>query len=212
MEVKMRKLSVALVIGAFACLLAMPGPAAANVQFGIKAGGNMAKVTGADAADPVLTLKTKVGFVAGVFVAFNMGSVFTLQIEGLYTMKGVSYVDDTIDYSQKLYGNYIEIPLLLKLRIPTPLVSPFIFAGPAVGFKLSEKVKENGVDVTPSEAILKNNDYGAIFGGGLNIGSHFQLDVRYSMGLAKIVNPENPGDRLFDVKNGVLSATVGIAF
>jgi hypothetical protein len=214
MEVNMKKLTVALVIGAFACLLALPGPAAANVQFGIKAGGNMARVTGADAQDPVATLKNRVGFIAGVFVAFNMGSVFTLQLEGLYTMKGVSYVDTTLDYSQKLYGDYLEIPLLLKLRIPTPLVSPFVFAGPAVGFKLSEKLKLNGVDVPPipGEPILKNNDYGAIFGGGLNIGSHFQIDVRYSMGLAKIVNPDPPGSPILDVKNGVWSGTIGIAF
>ncbi|MGA2362806.1 MAG: porin family protein [Candidatus Aminicenantales bacterium] len=210
----MKKLTAALVIGAFACLLALPGPAAANVQFGLKGGGNMAKITGADAQDINTTLKNKVGFVAGVFVAFNMGSVFTLQVEALYTMKGVDMevtnVDPTV--SNKLSANYLEIPLLLKFRIPTPLVSPFVFAGPAVGFKLSEKLNVDGQDVPLGQAIFKNNDYGAIFGGGLNIGSHFQIDVRYSMGLQKVVNPDPPGTTPLDVKNGVWSATVGIAF
>jgi hypothetical protein len=212
MEVNMKKLTVALVIGAFACLLALPGPAAANVQFGIKGGGNMAKVTGADAQDIFGTLKNKVGFVAGVFVAFNMGSVFTLQLEALYTMKGINstYIDAGTTYADKLSANYIEIPLLLKFRIPTPLVSPFVFAGPAVGFKLSEKIMENG-QVYPDQSFFKNNDYGAIFGGGLNIGSHFQIDVRYSMGLQKVISTVS-GQTPFDVKNGVWSGTIGIAF
>jgi hypothetical protein len=213
MEVKMKRLTAALVIGAFACLLALPGPAAANVQFGIKGGGNMASITGADAQDINGTLKHKIGFVAGVFLAFNVGSVFTLQLEGLYTMKGVdsTYTDIDTTYSDKIYANYIEIPLLFKFRIPTPMVSPFVFAGPAVGFKLSEKVTENGENIPLDLALFKNNDYGAIFGGGLNIGSHFQMDVRYSMGLQKVIATVE-GETPLDIKNGVWSATIGIAF
>jgi hypothetical protein len=213
MEVKMKRLTAALVIGAFACLLALPGPAAANVQFGIKGGGNMASITGADAQDINGTLKHKIGFVAGVFLAFNVGSVFTLQLEGLYTMKGVdsTYTDLDTTYSDKIYANYVEIPLLFKFRIPTPMVSPFVFAGPAVGFKLSEKVTENGENIPLDQALFKNNDYGAIFGGGLNIGSHFQLDVRYSMGLQKVISTVE-GETPIDIKNGVWSATIGIAF
>jgi hypothetical protein len=43
-----------LVIAAFAGLLALPQPAAAGVQFGLKVGGNIAKPTGADARIPWL--------------------------------------------------------------------------------------------------------------------------------------------------------------
>jgi hypothetical protein len=209
----MKKLTAALVIGAFACLLVMPRPAAANVQFGIKGGGNMANLTGADLQNITGTLKNKVGFVVGVFLAFNMGSVFTLQLEGLYTMKGVTATSTDLGttYVDKLSANYIEIPLLLKFRIPTPLISPFVFAGPAVGFKLSEKITENGQPVPLDQALFKNNDYGAIFGGGLNIGSHFQIDVRYSMGLQKVFTTIQ-GQTPLDIKNGVWAATIGIAF
>jgi hypothetical protein len=210
----MKKLTVALVVGALVVMFAAPAPAAAGVQFGIKGGGNMARLTGSDMQDINGTLKNKIGFVAGVFVAFNMGSVFTLQIEGLYTMKGVTSTFTDVDlttYTDKLSANYIEIPVLLKFRIPTPLVSPFVFVGPAVGFKLSEKVTENGQDVPLDQALFKNNDLGAIFGGGLNIGSHFQVDVRYSMGLAKVISTVQ-GETPLDIKNGVWSATIGIAF
>ncbi|MCK7527723.1 MAG: PorT family protein [Ignavibacteriales bacterium] len=136
----MKRFTTLLLIAACAGLLALPQPADAAVQFGIKAGANMAKPTGADAQDPLATLKSKVGFTGGIFLAFNFGRVVTIQSEVLYTMKGATYeaLDDT--YTDKLYADYIEIPLLLKLRIPTPVVQPFVFAGPTVGFKLKEKL------------------------------------------------------------------------
>lgn len=209
----MKKLMTALVAAAFAALVLMPAPAAAGVQFGLKVGGNMAKLTGADAQDIEGTMKTKVGFMGGVFLAFDLGSVVTIQTEVLYTMKGATFDYTDLDgtYTGKLYGDYIEIPLLLKLRIPTPGIQPFVFAGPSVGFKLREKLTINGEDIPLEEKLLKNNDYGAIFGAGLNIGRSFHLDVRYSMGLQKVINIVEGGEQL-DVKNGVWGATIGFAF
>jgi hypothetical protein len=200
-----------LLIAAFAGLATLPQPAAAGVQFGIKAGGNMAKPTGLDARDPLATLQSRVGFLGGIFLAVNLSRVFTIQSEVLYTMKGATYValDDT--YTDKLYADYIEVPLLLKLRIPTPVVQPFIFAGPTVGFKLQEKLMSNGEEVPLTEALFKNNDYGAIFGAGLNLGRNLMLDVRYSLGMQKVLAVFTGGQEP-DYKNGVWSATVGIAF
>ena len=208
----MKRLMTVLVIAAFAGLMALPQPAAAGVQFGIKVGGNMAKVSGDDLQDVLGTLKTKVGFTGGIFLAFNFGKVVTIQSEVLYTMKGSSYeytdLGDT--YTGKLYGDYIEIPLLLKIKIPLPVIQPFVFAGPSVGFKLREKLVEEGEDVPLDEVLFKNNDYGAIFGAGFNLGRSFMIDVRYSMGLQKVLADPDFSD--FDTKNGVWAATIGIAF
>ncbi len=205
----MKRLATVLVIAAFAGLLALPQPAHAGVQFGIKAGGNMARPTGLDAQDPLATLKTKVGFNGGIFLAFNFGKVVTLQWEALYTMKGATYValDDT--YTDKLYADYIEVPLLLKLRLPLPVVQPFVFAGPSVGFKLQEKLEHNGEELT--EKLFKNNDYGAVFGAGLNLGRNFMVDVRYSLGMQKVISTVQ-GEVQPDFRNGVWSASLGIAF
>jgi hypothetical protein len=207
----MKKLTTVLVIAVFAGLLALPQPARAGVQFGIKAGGNMAKPRGIDAQDPLATLKNKVGFNGGVFLAFNFGRVVTIQWEALYTMKGATYVALDDSYTDKLYADYIEVPLLLKLKLPLPIIQPFIIAGPTVGFKLQEKLQENGQDVPLTEKLLKNNDYGAIFGAGLNLGRNFQVDVRYSLGMQKVISTVQ-GDVQPDFKNGVWSASLGIAF
>jgi len=205
----MKRLMTVLVIAAFAGLIALPKPAAAGVQFGLKAGANIAKPTGADAEDPLATIKSRVGFTGGIFLAFNFGKVLTIQTEVLYTMKGATYVALDDSYTDKLYGDYIEIPLLLKLKIPLPVIQPFVFAGPSVGFKLSEKVESDGVPL--DEKLFKNNDYGAIFGAGVNLGRSFMIDVRYSLGLQKVINTIE-GEVPPDYKNGVWSATIGIAF
>src|SRR5512135_2707182 len=154
----MKRLTTVLVIAVFAGLLALPQPARAGVQFGIKAGGNMARPTGIDAQDPTATLKNKVGFNGGLFLAFNFGPVVTVQWEVLYTMKGATYVALDDSFTDKLYADYIEVPLLLKLRIPTPIVQPFVFAGPTVGFQLEEKLESNGQEVPLTKNLLKNND------------------------------------------------------
>ncbi|MCU0243713.1 MAG: PorT family protein, partial [Acidobacteria bacterium] len=151
----------------------------------------------------------RVGFTGGIFLAFNFGRVVTIQSEVLYTMKGATYVALDDSYTDKLTADYIEIPLLLKLRIPTPVVQPFVFAGPSVGFKLKEKLESDGVPF--DEKILKNNDYGAIFGAGLNLGRSFMIDVRYSLGLQKVIDTAE-GELEPDFKNGVWAATIGIAF
>ncbi len=206
----MKKLTAALVIGAVACLLVLPRPSMAGVQFGVKVGGNLARITGPDFDGA--PLKDRIGVVGGVFLAFNLGPFITIQPEVLYTMKGVRMEETVGDvtFSEKIYGDYIEIPLLLKLRIPTGSISPVVFAGPAVGFKLSEKFEMNGESV-PDTTLLKDNDYGAIFGAGLDFGRHLMLDVRYSMGLQKVFKVIE-GETPIDVKNGVWSASVGIAF
>ena len=206
----MKRMMSVLLIAAFAGLATLPQLAAAGVQFGIKAGGNMAKPTGADARDPLATLQSRVGFMGGIFLSVDLSRVLSIQSEVLYTMKGATYIANDDTYTDKLYADYIEVPMLLKLRIPTPVVQPFIFGGPTVGFKLQEKLMSNGEEIPLTEALFKNNDYGAIFGAGLNLGRNLMLDVRYSLGLQRVLAVFEGAQP--DYKNGVWSATIGIAF
>lgn len=210
----MKKLTAVLVIGMFVGLVFLPRPAAADVRLGIKGGANMARLNGEDLALLEDTWKSKLGFCVGGFLAISLGDVLTIQPEVLYTMKGAEFTEvEIITYTGKLFLDYIEIPVLLKLRLPVGGIAPFVFAGPSVGFILSEKLKlfEDGeyIGEEPIEDEIKNVDYGAVFGGGLELGRSFHIDVRYSLGLQKL---GAEGLDALDIKNGVLSATVGIAF
>jgi hypothetical protein len=207
----MKKLLSLILIASCLLLVVARTDSEAGIKFGIRTGGNAAKLTGSDVQDLEETIKNKAGLVAGIFIAINIGKMVTIQPEVLYTMKGSQFEDPLGEYTEKLYGDYLEIPLLLKIRIPTPGIQPAFFAGPSIGFKLREKFSINGIDVQPEEALLENNDYGAIFGAGLDFGRHFMIDVRYSLGLKKVLTTIE-GAEPVDVKNGIWSATIGIAF
>jgi hypothetical protein len=192
----MKNLWKILMIGAFAAMLLLPQTAAAGLKFGIKGGANIANVNG-NFTDTIADWKSTVGFCGGIFLELNFGRVLTIQPEVLYTMKGADAG------TGKLKFDYLEIPILLKLRIPTGSLHPFVFAGPAFGFNL--KAVLDGVEVND----MPTADYSAVLGGGLQLGRSIHLDVRYTMGLQKL---EIPDLETIDLKNGVLSATIGLAF
>jgi hypothetical protein len=192
----MKKLGLVLLVTAFTALLALPQPAAADVRFGLKGGASIANVNG-DFVDALGDWKSTVGFCGGIFLEFNFGRVLTLQPEVLYTMKGADTGEG------KLKFDYIEIPVLLKLRLPIGDVHPFIFAGPAFGFTLNSALE--GIELED----FPKSDYSAVLGGGLQLGRSIHIDIRYTMGLQKL---EIPDLEAIDLKNGVISATIGLAF
>jgi hypothetical protein len=179
----MKNLWKVLVIGAFAAMLVLPQTAAAGVKFGIKGGANIANVNG-NFTGELSNWKSTVGFCAGIFLE-------------LYTVKGAD------SGTGKLKFDYLEIPVLLKIRIPTGSVHPFVFAGPAFGFSLRALI--DGVKISD----MPTADYGAVLGGGLQLGRSIHIDARYTMGLQKLAIPDLD---TIDLKNGVLSATIGLAF
>jgi len=185
-----------LMIGAFAVLLALPQTSAAGIKFGLKGGANIANVNG-NWNDALGDWKSTVGFCGGIFLELNFGRVLTIQPEVLYTMKGADTGDG------KLKFDYLEIPVLLKVRIPTGTIHPFIFAGPAFGFNLKALIEGYEISDMPPA------DYSAVLGGGLQLGRSVHIDVRYTMGLQKL---DIPDLETIDLKNGVLSATLGLAF
>jgi hypothetical protein len=177
-------------------MLVLPQSAAADVKFGLKGGANIANVNG-NFTGELSNWKSTVGFCAGIFLELNLGRILTIQPEVLYTVKGAD------SGTGKLKFDYLEIPVLLKLRIPTGSVHPFVFAGPAFGFSLKALI--DGVKISD----MPTADYGAVLGGGLQLGRSIHIDVRYTMGLQKLAIPDLD---TIDLKNGVLSATLGLAF
>lgn len=192
----MKRSLMVLLIGAVVVALALPRPAAADVRFGLKAGGNVANING-NFSEALGNWKSNVGFCAGIFLELNIGRILTIQPEALYTVKGADTGEG------KLKFDYIEFPILLKVRIPISSVHPFVFAGPAFGFNLKAAIA--GIKIND----MPKSDYSAVFGGGLQLGRTIHIDVRYTMGLQKLAVPDLG---TIDLKNGVLSATLGLAF
>ena len=179
---------------------------------GIKAGLNIATITGDDAEN----LDSKMGFVFGGFLSFESNETFSFQPEILFTRKGAKSENEYIDDDDRDYEeyekeevswnlNYLEIPLLAKLKIPTKgKIKPNLFFGPALSFCFSAKWHvdweykeyEDGILVYEEKGsyngdinAMNDVDIGIVFGAGIDIGM-ITVDARYTIGLAPIFDEE----------------------
>jgi len=134
-------------------------------------------------------------------------------------MKGAKAEREILGETLKLTTkvNYLEIPVLAKLSIPTKgTVKPSLFVGPSLAIKLSSKAKWEYAGESEEEDIeeLKSTDFGLVFGGGVDFAlgqGKLTIDARYTLGLTKVGEPEE-GEEEVDMKNGAISIMVGYSF
>ena len=195
-------------------LLAYAGTASAStLSLGLKAGVNLAnttespKVTGTD-------YKIRPGLIIGPMAEIGIPmSGLSVRGELLYTMKGSKFSNHNslaginTDGTMKL-DEFVFAPFLVY-KLPTPVVKPFIEAGPEVGFVLTHKA-------TMGSATSDIPDY-AKTNVGLNVGAGVSLplgtatgsvDLRYNLGLTNMYT--GAGD-LKEKTNGI-QLMLGYAF
>jgi hypothetical protein len=160
-----------------AILLLIEAPATARAQggFGIKGGLSY----GAASNSGVLPGTTqRSGFAVGV--SAMTGGVVGFGIEGLYAQRG--FTSTTAGVSRRL--DYIDVPVYLRLSLPTPGISPFAYAGPQGSYEL-----QCGTDSgnCPDSGRPKFT-YAGVIGGGLRFGMLHNLTVegRYVYGLSDL--------------------------
>jgi hypothetical protein len=178
-----------------------------RVEFGIRAGLNLASVNGDDVSFDNVSPENRVAFSGGLFAGIRVTPNFLIQPEVLYTQKGARYEAAGEEAEIKL--DYVEVPVLLKGRFGSGGVKPSVFVGPAVAFKVSGKTEFQGEEEDVED--VKSADFGIVFGAGLDlaVGSGaFTIDARYTLGLTTIADSPDPDD----VKNGVWTFSVGYAF
>lgn len=205
----MKRLTFAL----FAAALLMLAPSALaqqSMQFGARAGVSYATTrTNAD-----IDYGSTAGFVVGAFARMGLSENLFVQPELLFVQKGSSYTfsgfGQEIEGTQKL--NYLELPVLVRYQIPTGAsVTPAVFAGPAVAYKISESI--NAGEESQDSDDAKSFDVGVVVGGGVDIHAFdfgtLTADLRYTLGLMNIAK-EAEGD--FSAKNGAFALSVGMLF
>jgi hypothetical protein len=187
----------------------------AQIQIGPKVGLNIANIGGADADELVgESLDSKTGFGVGIFFMYQFSNMFAIQPEAYYSMKGATYKEDGGELTITL--DYFEVPLLLKLIIPVEgsNIRPSVFAGPAIGFNTTSKIKVE-FDGESEEVDMKDDtkptDFSLVFGGGLGfmVGKNeLGFDIRYILGLSSI---DDSSDEI-DLKNTAFSFNVYFGF
>jgi hypothetical protein len=178
-----------------AVALALPSTSVAQatgMDIGVTGGVNLATISGDEEGASNLT-----AFMAGVSLITQVTPMLHFQPEILWSRKGSHFKEGGEEGDVKI--NYIEVPLLLKIRLGDATMSarPALFVGPYVGYKIGCTASFGSVSIDCDdpdfEADLKSLDYGATVGAGLDFGN-LGLFARYSMGLTNIGEGADSGD------------------
>ncbi len=179
------------------------------------------------AYDIDVSTKMRIGAAFGAFLEFSINDKFAIQPELLYTMKGVKGEfegedpdsGETVKVKGTIKLSYLEIPVLVRLSIPTEgKIKPSFLIGPALAFEISAEqegeAKGETIDESGSEDTdVKGVDFGLVFGAGVAYElekGKLMFDARYTLGLTSVPDIEGAGD--INAKNSVISITVGYCF
>jgi hypothetical protein len=164
----------------FLTALLISGAVNAQFSFGPKIGVNLDQVT---TNLNTINDKMKSGLQIGAYV--RLGSKVYLQPELLYSTGGVKLSNVPVGSPSDIKLNSIDVPLLLGTKIVNLKVFNLrLMAGPVASFMVDKKVDYNGTVDATKEVSIKNANWKAQFGAGIDV-LMFTLDVRYSYYLNK---------------------------
>ena len=118
------------------CILwaASAGSAQESTFFGLHVGVNAANLTRTSATDTIST-STRTSFMSGGVYEFGLTDYVFLQAEVNYVSHGASFTEGGIDYKVKY--DYFEFPFLILVKIGDNRFKPYLFGGPAIGFRIN---------------------------------------------------------------------------
>ncbi len=187
---------------------------AQDTRFGLKGGLTMYSME-TSVMEFSETSDNKMGFTGGLYVNKPLSDMFSLQFEALFVQKGGE--DSDMDFGDdKLTLSYVDIPVLLKVNIPLDGdITPYVYGGGFAGYLIDASSDENGETFDVGDAFDDLN-YGVAFGAGVSFGM-FNVDVRYDMGLANIMDMDDEFGDMFgaggiEVSTKGFMVTAGISF
>jgi Outer membrane protein beta-barrel domain len=140
--------------------------------------------------------KAKLGLDLAVVADFPVGEVLNISPEFHWLQKG-SKIEDISGDNLTYTLNYIEVPVLLKLKFGTD-VGFSVFGGPSFGYLL-----DGNDNITLND--YKKIEIGLHAGAGVAIGP-LVIDLRYLFGVSNISDTE------IEVRNNGLGAGVSLMF
>lgn len=169
------------------------------------------------AGDDVRGPDSRRGLTAGASAIVPLSSVLSLQLGAGYSAKGAAIADLGLDVSFDLELGYLEAPLLVRVEPPVDgTISPHFMIGPVFALRSGCHVTVVAEGVTLSADCqneiqdMKETDFGAMAGAGLDIATSgslsVTLDVLYNLGLTSIAKS------IGGIKNRSFSVVAGIAF
>jgi len=175
--------------------------AAAQVQFGLKAGLNLANLSVSPNEDGT-SLKMKANLHAGAMAYVPLFGHFGLQPEVIYSGQGtkISAEGTSINYNL----NYVSVPVLFKYKDASGF---FAELGPQIGILVAGKAK-SGDQSADIKDQFKSTDISGAVGIGYLSSLNLGIDARYSLGLTNIIKDAEGTT----AKNGVIQIGVFYMF
>ncbi|MEO6694144.1 MAG: porin family protein [Ignavibacteria bacterium] len=181
-----------------------------SLSLGIEGGINISNIT----STPAVTTNSRTGLIVGSVLDINVTPTITIAPGLRYVMKGwTSTPTAGVTFTDKL--NYLEVPVLLKVKFPLTEVKPYLAAGPVLGIQLSATEEQtNGTQNTSQDisSLVESIDFGLLFGGGLDFRVGFKTDLfvqfGYELGLSNILKNATTQT----IKNNGIQITGGVKF
>lgn len=148
-----------------------------SVQFGLKAGVNLADVKSEIYADT----KARTSIYAGFLAHVHLNEHLAIQPEAIYSRQGFEQnISSGLDLTAKL--DYINIPVMLQymnsgVRIET---------GPQLGFLVNAQADYTDGRDNDVEGKLKSTDFSWGFGAGYVTTQGLGISARYNLGISNI--------------------------
>jgi len=190
--------------------------ATAQIDFGVKAGLNLANVS-LNNIDEAPDTKMLITFQAGVIADINISDNLAIQPGLLLVGKGFKIEDEILGetFTSTVTPMYLQIPVNVLYK------GNMFYAGvgPYVGYGLFGKAKFEGGGSSDSEDLSFGNgeddDWSALdFGVNVEAGvmlNQIRIGAGYALGLANVI-PENARTGDESGKNGVISVNVAYMF
>lgn len=190
--------------------------------YGIKAGFGLATIS--TTVSEFEDYDSYAGGTLGVFVTYDFTPTVSLQTELLFVAKGAG---GEFLRGRSWRHNYIEVPMLLKYCLVSERTfKPSLLFGPALSLLTSAEFKSSIIsEDRDTKDAAGSVDVGIAFGGMVEY-KHLALDVRYTVGMLNVYDPDKWNDvvdaqdpmdiyHMADddyIKNRVLSFTLGYRF
>jgi hypothetical protein len=146
-------------------------------------------------------------FSGGLGFEMSFTTNIAVEVDLLFAPGGAKFEATYPDgiYSETFKGYGLSLPVLVKVSF-LPGTTPFVVAGGAVGYTLSQKELWKSPYSSGEEDLtddVNRLQYGLVFGGGVDFalaGMTFSLEARYTLGLSNLI--KNPwGDEKATVQN-----------
>jgi hypothetical protein len=182
-------------------LSVMPAVATAQGVFGIKGGGSWGNVSNSGVLPGDLEGRT--GFAVGLWLGTPMTAGISVGLEGLYAQRGVQSAVG-LD-SREL--DYIDVPLYLRVGLPTEGVTPFLYGGPQFSWEV--RCVAGAADCPDTER--PRTSYAAVVGAGVRFGgtAGVTIEGRYMYGLTDLELGTITDDESYQTRSFLLLAGIG---